>query len=325
MNSSPNGPDILKDPGSNSATVRAASSKVRVFVFRDFLWETYGSYLTPGDLVLDVAGGKGDLSWLFENVDDLKSVVVDPRSLSSQNHLIRSVHWLSDHPDECRKRAIPDLPTHQPLAALIPEILERKEKRALKVSEPEYLAPRHLKMKLNNDVVKAIRKARQEPVSSDGCPPSWRTFWSKIQEENTTNELVNGDALFLPESERKSFATTTPIQAASEAWKVLQKIRLITAFHPDSATEACVDLAGLLRIPLCIVPCCVFPSEFPDRKVAVQEDSGKVALVRVRDHQLFIRYLQHKQPQLRKKLLPFHFTGTPLKNVALYTLPEDIQ
>ena len=28
-----------------------------------------------------------------------------------------------------------------------------------------------------------------------------------------------------------------------------------------------MDLAILLNIPFCVVPCCVFPSEFPQRKI----------------------------------------------------------
>jgi hypothetical protein len=316
--------------------LRAASKKNRVFVFRDFLWETYGhpkiesgSYLKAGDFVLDVAGGKGDLSWLFQNVDGVSSVVVDPRSLSSSNHLIRSVDWLCDHPEEAKIRANPELTSHQPLAALVPEILEQKKIRSER-AEAEYLEPRHLKMKLNASVVNAIQKAMEEPVSENGCPPSWSSFWAEIQAENSENASDSGDNLFLPESERKKVAVTAPIQDASEAWTVFRSIRLIVGFHPDQATESICDLAALLRLPVCIVPCCVFPSEFPNRKVAVEGDYGTTKMVKVRDYHLFIQYLHLKYPQLRKETLPFRYiekslTGIPLKNVALFTLPEDVQ
>lgn len=76
-------------------STRASSRKNRVDVFRDFLWKTYGTLtgtgcntclLRKGAVILDVAGGKGDLSWLLMNADDVTSVVVDPRTLASSSH-----------------------------------------------------------------------------------------------------------------------------------------------------------------------------------------------------------------------------------------------
>jgi len=35
--------------------------------------------------------------------------------------------------------------------------------------------------------------------------------------------------------------------------------------HPDEATEAIVDFALAHQKPFAVVPCCVFPSQFPKR------------------------------------------------------------
>jgi hypothetical protein len=71
-------------------STRAFSRKNRVHVMRTFLLETYhGRFLNKGDIVLDVAGGKGDLSWLFKNIDGLDSIVVDPRVMSTHSHILR--------------------------------------------------------------------------------------------------------------------------------------------------------------------------------------------------------------------------------------------
>ena len=48
----------------------------RVATFRDFVLQTFPNV---SGVVLDVAGGRGDLSWLFANADGIDAVVVDPR------------------------------------------------------------------------------------------------------------------------------------------------------------------------------------------------------------------------------------------------------
>lgn len=47
----------------------------------------------------------------------------------------------------------------------------------------------------------------------------------------------------------------------------LQACSLVVGMHPDQATEAIVDFAVAARKPVAVVPCCVFPREFPDRRL----------------------------------------------------------
>ena len=62
-------------PFAGISTVR----RHRVFLLADFLVNTFGSsYLKQGP-ILDVAGGKGDLSWVLANAYGLDSIVCDPR------------------------------------------------------------------------------------------------------------------------------------------------------------------------------------------------------------------------------------------------------
>jgi hypothetical protein len=81
----------------------------------------------------------------------------------------------------------------------------------------------------------------------------------------------------------------------------------------DQATEAAIDLALLLRLPFVVVPCCVFPSEFPERNF-----KGK----RVRQYSDFVEYLCNKHHKIRREKLPFVETDTA-KNVVLYMLKDD--
>jgi len=73
-----------------------------------------------------------------------------------------------------------------------------------------------------------------------------------------------------------------------------------------------MDLAMVLSVPFCIVPCCVFPGEFPERR---NRDG-----TRVRTHQQFVEYLSCKYDRIHRADLNFPFTETS-KNRVLYTLP----
>jgi len=59
----------------NSNSTRAQSKKNRVFVLREFLLEQYPSQMTEGCTVLDVAGGRGDLSFILRNFGGQSSSV----------------------------------------------------------------------------------------------------------------------------------------------------------------------------------------------------------------------------------------------------------
>jgi hypothetical protein len=103
----------------NENSTRAMSKKIRVYVLRDFLFRNYSSTLTMamGPTVLDVAGGKGDLSWILRNIDGVNSIVADPRT-PNHRRLLKSVEFLLNHPEEAVIRSVEGLPTHQPLAKL---------------------------------------------------------------------------------------------------------------------------------------------------------------------------------------------------------------
>jgi hypothetical protein len=271
-------------------STRASSRRNRVYIFREFLWEVYGDYLSKGDIVLDAAGGKGDLSWLLRNVDDVDSVVVDPRV--TKNHLIKSVRFLREHPEEATLRAIPDRPTYQPLAALMPK-LEGKE---------NFPSSRHLRILVDADLVSAIRSFRRGEANG---MDKWKIYWNEALKRGR-----DAQPLGYREDETCSEGKITD---AKDVLDTILSAKLIVGFHPDQATDASIDLALELGIPFCVVPCCVFPAEFPDRKSA---DGA-----RVRCYTQLIEYLKAKNPSIQTAALNFHFTETA-KNLALYTTTQ---
>ncbi len=70
--------------------------------------------------------------------------------------------------------------------------------------------------------------------------------------------------------------------------------------------EAEVDLALALGLPFAVVPCCVFPSEFPDRRV----DGSPV-----RFYPQLLAYLRAKHPRIRSATLPFNSAAGDARNV----------
>eukprot|EP00536_Pseudo-nitzschia_multiseries_P005312 jgi/Psemu1/323836/estExt_fgenesh1_pg.C_990005 len=287
-------------------------------------------------LVLDVAGGKGDLSWLLKNVDGLESIVMDPwkpdpGTKSRNERMTKSIEYLRSHPEEAEKRSIPFLPTYQPLAALMPRLMAERRKRLLARKDQTH---NNSSACANNTNTNNINP-RSLSLSTPANAKSESASNDSLADSNTSSDsdcCRPGD-----------FLTPRLLQVP------LDEKLLIVGFHPDQATEPCVDLARVLSIPFCIVPCCVFPSEFLDRRLRVEhlslpegangENSGAkdrddddddedhrqgLEMVPVRTYHQFLEYLQQKPTNNHSKIhtahLDFPFTETA-KNIVLYTLP----
>ena len=281
---------ICSFPSSSSSSIRAASRKTRVYIFREFVKKHYN--LEPGAVVLDIAGGKGDLSWLLRNVDGWNSIVVDPR-VTKADHILRSIQYLREHPDEAKERAIPDLPTYQPLAALLPQLDD----------VTSFQPPRHFRIFVDAALVRAIQTFKQDQDET-----KWNIYW-----EEATNRAQ--DAQPIGHSEVTSSTESATIQEGSEALRLLLCTKLIMGFHPDQATDPAIDLALLLGVPYCIVPCCVFPRENTHRELA---DGSPV-----KKYPQLIQYLKEKYDS-ESSILPFHFTETA-KNLVLFSKTRELQ
>ncbi len=92
---------MTSDPSHDAASAHPAPAahavpqRERVFAFRDFVLRRFGPQIFTASArlpVLDVAGGKGDLSWLLKNADDLDAVVVDPR-VTDHTKITRTALW----------------------------------------------------------------------------------------------------------------------------------------------------------------------------------------------------------------------------------------
>jgi hypothetical protein len=288
-------------------SMRAFSKKHRVYVFREFVLSTYASseYLQPNDVILDIAGGKGDLSYLLLNIDGYQSVVVDPRL--TRTHIERSVEFLRRNPDECGLRAIPGLATHQPIAALM-GILAAKEYRTA--------PPCHLRIFADSELIEALSDslAGGDNTIGDGHRERWRNYWSRAFAKTEG---------FVTPTGKNDKNTSAPhenvncINDADQALSILLRAKLVLGFHPDQATDFCFQLADLLNIPVCVVPCCVFPSEFPHRRFYCDVSYNELPVKR---YQELLMFLQQQHSKLQTAVLDFPGTITA-KNLVLYTMP----
>lgn len=300
-------------------SVRAHSKKHRIYVLREFLLKTYfnnstgTSYLSTGDVVLDIAGGKGDLSWLLKNVDDLQSVVLDPRQ--TVNHIDKSVEFLRVHPDECLKRAVPGLQTHQPIAALMPKLQAKNYK---------YQSPAHLRIFVDQELVDAIQSVLDKVT--DGME-KWNAYWERTSEKSSNFVTPTGKNDISMDPTTRS-TNDNSITDAAKALHLILRARLIVGFHPDQATDFCFRLARVLQVPVCVVPCCVFPSEFPLRRLYIYDrddvDSCGVVVEErpVEKYDDLMQYLLQENPNVRTTTLAFPGGTATSRRIALYTPPS---
>jgi len=88
----------------------------------------------------------------------------------------------------------------------------------------------------------------------------------------------------------------------------------IVGLHPDEATEALVDIALAHQRAFAVLPCCVLPQLFDERRLK----SG----VRVKKYGSFCQYLREKSGRIRSAELPFAGRNTVLFMTATdYSAP----
>ena len=255
----------------NENSIRALSKKNRVYVLREFLFRNYSSCLTPRSAILDVAGGKGDLSWLLRNIDGINSFIADPRT-PNHRRLVKSVQFLLDHPEEANVRAVEGLPTHQPLAKLIPRLLANNnqsrgvERSNATTNEPcgdvagnenvELVSPNFMRIHVDNALVQALQKTLlKPPAKEEDAFRVWDEYWKEEQCRIESNKIYYGGT-----SPKKATEATNNIIESSQitdsrlALEMFQSLDCVVGFHPDQATEASIDLALLLNVPFAVVP-----------------------------------------------------------------------
>ena len=287
---------------SNKDSTRALSRRNRVYVFRDFLLSTFPHLASSSSSdaacnILDVAGGRGDLSWILHNIDGINSIIADPR-MPNHKSLIKSTEFLLAHPEEAAVRAVEGVPTHQPLAKLLPRLMDNNCSCNGQLSSPF-----HLRIHVNDNLVETVKSVFTGNSNSDEEKMSiWNEYWQQETLRIDSNKVVYGGTMPSNDSNHPqqgdddddaSKRKQQQITDSRSAYDTIRSLDYIAGFHPDQATEAAIDLALFLQIPFLIVPCCVFPREFPNRQINS---------TRVKNHSQLVEYLCMKHEKIRKDI-----------------------
>jgi len=113
------------------------------------------------------------------------------------------------------------------------------------------------------------------------------------------------------------FNRTTFLQQYEEL--IIKEVDCFVALHPDEATEDVLDVALRYNKSVAIVPCCVFPSLFPHRrlikkKIGQNDDDDDTTIEKKEEKEIgtlvtsyddFCSYLLRKDSRLRIATLPF--------------------
>ena len=136
------------------------------------------------------------------------------------------------------------------------------------------------------DVASGKGKLSLELIEQVG---SGKLCCTMVEPVSRDEKMVSQDALLLNESFDESF-----IQRHSD---LISDCSMIVGLHPDQATDAIVDTALRLHKPFAVVPCCVFPKLFPERR----QTTGQA----VRGYKGFVRYLRAKDFRIETSRLGF--------------------
>ena len=266
----------MSRPNLRVATL-ATPRRQRVFEFRRFVLETFSCEWRTDQrdreqVVLDVAGGKGDLSWLLCNADHINAVIVDPRT-SDHVKLERTAMWLYEH----QEKDISNLGPQGPLLHL--KLI------------PPYQRPHHLRVFFDECLIETLVLVRTSCVDTS---LSFEGFWKEANHRADTLPSVGHHQPCTTSKDEDDSRITDP----SKAYILLAKATLLLGFHPDQATDSIVDYALSTNTPFAIVPCCLFTKIFSQRRLK----SGQ----KVRNYDEYIQFLLEKDKRIRISDLKFY-------------------
>ena len=212
-----------------------ATKAHRASKFAEWLVRTFGvETLSRGSGVLDVAGGRGDVSWELHTVRKVPCTLVEPRA----RKLNRAQHkWLRR---EGKKGSV--------------SVCARETKKSGGEEKGGRDATRRGGVDGQYDderKEKDDEKARRDDDDDDD---------DDVADENENDS-------FLCPQVRAEFRPDT--------WSAFAECSVVVGMHPDQATESIMAFAKAHGKPFAIVPCCVFPALFPDRRVPADEEDAE--------------------------------------------------
>ncbi|KAF9333004.1 hypothetical protein BG006_004099 [Podila minutissima] len=234
----------------------------RSLYFAQWLIHTFTrEFLESGSGVLDIAGGRGDLSWELQTRQGVRSTVIEPRPGKGMRKWQRK--WLEKFVAENQSKG--DKTNTEAVVTKgrdvsVPQKEEEDQARDGSVTKKQ-------KMEVGEDKDK-------DDDDDDGREPD-------VGDDKDTS-LIN----FIPTVKTYTLQTTEParIQAMmDDAFlqthrELVASASVLIGLHPDQATEPIVRAALKAGKPFAIIPCCVFGRDNPHRRlplVALEGERGR--------------------------------------------------
>ncbi|KAF9374835.1 hypothetical protein CPB97_011866 [Podila verticillata] len=219
----------------------------RSLYFAQWLLQTFSrEFLESGSGVLDIAGGRGDLSWELQTRQGVRSTIVEPRPGKGMRKWQRK--WLEkfvadnhrDQGDDTVEEAQDGLAQEDP--ACERGNVAKKQKMGV-----------------------ADNKDGDDEDDDDD------------KEEPDSGDKDSGLSRFIPTVKTYPLQTMEParIQAMmDDAFlqthrELVASASILIGLHPDQATEPIVRAALKAGKPFAIIPCCVFGRDNPHRRLPV--------------------------------------------------------
>ena len=238
--------------GDTIAPSEKRSKRDRAAVFVEWLLEEFGAEaLCSGTGVVDVAGGRGEISFELSQRRGIPCSVIDPR-LPGCAKL-----------NNAQRRFVAQA---------------NKEGRAL-------LKPTYFATLMTPDLwaTAPVQVGISETYAA-GADRGGDTGAELSQTESASTAPAT-QSPYQAVQRHGNYHGTPPELAASERSRLVQTLNgasIIVGMHPDQATEHIVSCALALGKPWAVVPCCVFSREFPDRKLYNYDSSAAAAVRPVR-------------------------------------------
>ncbi|KAF9925300.1 hypothetical protein FBU30_004937 [Linnemannia zychae] len=204
----------------------------RAYIFCRWLVDTFGQeYLNSGSGVLDVAGGKGEISLFLKHMFGVQSTVVEPNTRRDKSYQRRNLM----------------------------EVIQRQ-------LDIEAGGDGNIHRRVNSTKISPIDAATVslEPQDSSGIElqDEQKEPMNSVKERRRIKKLQ--EAQFVV----PRLCTLLDDQFVVEHKDVFDKASILIGMHPDQATEPIVTMALKHNKPFAVVPCCVFAHENPDRRLA---------------------------------------------------------
>eukprot|EP00924_Labyrinthula_sp_SR-Ha-C_P003087 maker-scaffold_50-snap-gene-1.12-mRNA-1 protein AED:0.00 eAED:0.00 QI:102/1/1/1/1/1/3/276/340 len=213
---------------------RKTKNDGRANVFRRWIIENYSDIPFQNGIILDVAAGKGHLSFLLSNLHGCESVALEPRNLNLSSYAKRFKYGMFHRGAKFQQTKLRDY-------------------------NEDVIRVRHIPMVLTDHFVKCFDSGDKQQILHSIAQSQREAINTQYAIQDRKNSSDSNECVRV-------------LYDVEEIYSTLQQVKLIVGLHPDAAAEPAIDFARILNVPFAVIPCCVFPKKFNRDRVKTYED-----------------------------------------------------